>query len=572
MYTNTCVLCGKTFECSHPKSTLCHSPHEKTCENCGDTFFVTSENKTKRFCSLKCSGEYRRKSGYGKQIASKGKDTKLKRYGTLASPVNKSPRVCEICGDTFIPTSNHQTTCGKVHYGPCPVCGKPGRIYSAKQGPCCCSDECKMKLVQNKVRKKYGSYSNSTIQKKRKQTIEERYGNEIYQRTEDYKLKTNRTNMERYGVPWSFQNAQVRDKIVRTFRSKYGKHPMQCLSTIETRRELSMKRHGVSHPSQTSEQKAKYKHTCEEKYGVASTLLLDKSIERQPCRISSYNVQFSNLLHERGVSCEFECLVGEYRYDIGLSDIRVVVEINPTDTHNSYRTIRGHEGLPSNYHINRTIQAEHNGWRCVHVWDWDDVEKVADMFMPKHKVYARQCDIKEIDTKTANNFFKLYHFQGPCRGASLCVGLYLGSLLVGAMAVGKPRFDRSYDIEILRLCYDSEFTVVAGAERLFSYVLRHVSPHSVVSYCDRSKFTGDVYTRLGMVQQGVAKPVKHWYSTNRSEQMQHITSSTLLRLGFDKLFGTSYGKGTNNEELMIQRGYRPVYDCGQMKFAWHDMQ
>lgn len=30
-----------------------------------------------------------------------------------------------------------------------------------------------------------------------------------------------------------------------------------------------------------------------------------------------------------------------------------------------------------------------------------------------------------------------------------------------------------------------------------------------------------------------------------------------------------YGKGTNNEELMIKHNWLPVYDCGQKVFEWN---
>nr|DAX73793.1 MAG TPA: Protein of unknown function (DUF2812) [Caudoviricetes sp.] len=38
--------------------------------------------------------------------------------------------------------------------------------------------------------------------------------------------------------------------------------------------------------------------------------------------------------------------------------------------------------------------------------------------------------------------------------------------------------------------------------------------------------------------------------------------------GFDQLFGTMYGKGTSNEELMLEYGWKPIYDCGQLVFFY----
>lgn len=49
---------------------------------------------------------------------------------------------------------------------------------------------------------------------------------------------------------------------------------------------------------------------------------------------------------------------------------------------------------------------------------------------------------------------------------------------------------------------------------------------------------------------------------------KHITDNLLRQRGFDQLFGTNYGKGTSNEELMRQAGFDEVVDAGQITFLW----
>ena len=46
----------------------------------------------------------------------------------------------------------------------------------------------------------------------------------------------------------------------------------------------------------------------------------------------------------------------------------------------------------------------------------------------------------------------------------------------------------------------------------------------------------------------------------------HITDNLLRQQGFDRLLGDifgTYGKGTSNEELMLEHGFVEIYDCGQ---------
>ena len=48
---------------------------------------------------------------------------------------------------------------------------------------------------------------------------------------------------------------------------------------------------------------------------------------------------------------------------------------------------------------------------------------------------------------------------------------------------------------------------------------------------------------------------------------QHITDNLLRAHGFDQLFNTNFGKGTSNDELMLQAGFVTVYDCGQATYV-----
>lgn len=116
---------------------------------------------------------------------------------------------------------------------------------------------------------------------------------------------------------------------------------------------------------------------------------------------------------------------------------------------------------------------------------------------------------------------------------------------------------------LLRLSSRQQSLVVGVAEKLFKYFKQTYSPKSVISYCEASKFTGMVYTRLGMTFVSHTEPAKVW-----SQGDNKITDNLLRQRGYDQLFNTSYGKGTSNEELMVENGWLPVYDCGQLLFAY----
>ena len=254
---------------------------------------------------------------------------------------------------------------------------------------------------------------------------------------------------------------------------------------------------------------------------------------------------------------------GLIEYDIHILDRNILLEIDPTYTHNAIGNHWDKHGMGKDYHIEKTRLAVENGYRCVHIFDWDDIDKVIQLLLPKKSVYARECKVMKVDHNTAGGFETQYHLQGSCRGQSICLGLYYNGELIQVMTFGKPRYNRKYQWELLRLCSHSEYRVVGGASKLFSYFVNDYNPLSIISYCDLAKFNGDVYKQLGFTHARDTQPQKVW-----SRGSEKITDNLLRQRGYDQLFNASYGKGRNNEELMLQDGWLPVYDCGQATYIY----
>ena len=132
------------------------------------------------------------------------------------------------------------------------------------------------------------------------------------------------------------------------------------------------------------------------------------------------------------------------------------------------------------------------------------------------------------------------------------------------MTFGKPRYNKNYEYELLRLCTAPTISVVGGAGKLLNFFEEQVKPRSVISYCDLSKFNGEVYEKLGFKLEDKTLPAKHWYNPKTK---RHITDNLLRQRGYDQLHGANFGKGTSNEELMKEHGYVEIYNCGQLVFV-----
>lgn len=252
------------------------------------------------------------------------------------------------------------------------------------------------------------------------------------------------------------------------------------------------------------------------------------------------------------LSCNQSIQLNEFVYAYELPD-NILVNI-----HNTIQKVDRY------YCRDKTQVAEANGYRCIHIFDWDDVDKIVDMLMPKKLVYARDCKIYILKSSVTNEFLNRYHLQGTCRGQLMSLGLIYQDELVQVMTFGKSRYVKHPEVELLRLCTKPGVSVVGGASKLFQFFVKTYEVNDVISYCDRSKFSGDVYEKLGMKLTRTTPPQEIW-----SREYDKITANLLRQRGYDQLFKTNYGKGASNEQLMLENGWLPVYDCGQKVYQYH---
>lgn len=310
----------------------------------------------------------------------------------------------------------------------------------------------------------------------------------------------------------------------------------------------------------------KYKETCLQKYGYECAFSNPLMKTHRKKKDTGPNKRICNLLTSLKIEYTQEFVIHTKSYDFKIDT--TLLEVNPTVTHNSTFSIYGGDPLDKNYHKYKSQIATSECYRCLHIWDWDDTYKIISSLLPKETIYARHCQVKVVKRSESDLFLNSYHFQNTCRGQKWCYGLYYNEKLIQIMTLGKPRYNKNYEYELLRLCTRFGYKVVGGAEKLFKYFITTAHPNSVISYCDNSKFTGDVYNRIGMILKDKGSPTKHWY--NEKLQM-HITDNFLRQRGFDQLLGDRFGcfgKGTSNDELMKQHGFVEVYDCGQSVYIW----
>lgn len=421
----------------------------------------------------------------------------------------------------------------------------------------------------------------SEIVDKIKATKKARYGDENYCNLEQRK----RTNLEKYGSVSAFGNPEVQEKSRQTNLARYGVENAFLRSDIQAElkareseiaakrnaavRKTFLEKYGVENPSQLKGSREKalesMRQTMREKYGLEYPVQLPQVRQAMGGRSSNSvpNKAFAELLAYNGIECQPEFTIGRFTYDFRVG--QTVVEIDPAATHNSTWTPFSKTGKSKTYHYDKSQEAVSHGYRCIHIWDWDNTESILELLKNnRKKIYARQCSVSLVDTRECKSFLNDYHLQGYIK-ADICLALMYEGEIAALMTFSKPRYNRNYQFELLRYC--SKYNIVGGAEKLFKHFVGSYDPQSIISYCDLSKFTGDVYPRLGFKFKSYSIG-KHWYNIKTKK---HITNNLLIQRGFDQLLGKEYGcygKGTPNEELMLQHGFVEIYDAGQATYIW----
>lgn len=553
IYKKKCKICGEEFETEYYQKQYCNNKHYLKCLICGKEFEVDNRVFSRRSknipktCSKQCSRILAKQTslinnGPDLYNSKKAKETRLKKYGAYESEESKKKR--------------KQTTLDKYNRNCNVNIDKANQTKLERYGNINYNNRKKAKETCLKI---WGVDNPSKSEKVKQKIVDtnlKHWGVNYTFKTDNNKLKSRKTKLERYGDA-TFTNPQKANKT--KLRKNNGAYQSK-----ETTEKIKVKKKLLY--GYTSWNMNKAKETILDKYGVPYYCMTKECRNLSHGSISQRNLRFKERLEQLGYIVELEFPLQKFQYDLKVNNI--LIEIDPTFTHNSFigpKFSNDSIGKPKdkNYHYIKTKNAIDNNYRCIHIFDWDNIYKILRLFYLKTNVYARFCDIKEVSKEDCNNFLNKYHLQNTCKGQTIRLGLYYKDELIEIMTFGRPRYNKKFQYELLRLCTKSKYQVIGGTQKLFKYFLEEYNPNSIISYCDLSKFSGDVYDKLGFKLKNRTNPSCHW---SKGDQM--ITNNLLLQRGYDQLFGTNFGKGTSNEQLMIENGWLPVYDCGQAVYQY----
>lgn len=187
-------------------------------------------------------------------------------------------------------------------------------------------------------------------------------------------------------------------------------------------------------------------------------------------------------------------------------------------------------------------------------------------------IHARTCDVREISPSDKRIFLDVNHVQGNDT-SSIKLGLFFDNILVSVMTFAKPSRVRSSVKhqqtkglwELNRFASHCEYNVRGAAGKLLSYFKKNYDWSTIYSYADKRWSQGALYHTLGFTQVSDTSP-NYWYVPRgyyKREYRYNYAKYKLIEQGFDST--------KTEKQIMLDRGFTRVWDCGHHKFEMYNI-
>lgn len=467
-----------------------------------------------------------------------------------------------------------------------------------------CSKKCSLLKTKKTILTKFGKenlFQVYEIKQKSRDTKFKKYGDCNYNNRD----LSSKTCLARYGVDHISKLDSIKEEKERTNIKKFGfKYPSQNPSIIKKMAETNIERFGFDNFSKTQHFKDKIKERWFQKmsskienFGILNeisgnlykircilcgddfeilTNLRNKRIRENTnvclsCNPKKQNIKQNEIFdfisshYPNIISCDRNLLNGR-EVDIFLPELKLGIDFNGIYWHSEIYKER-------TYHFEKNKDCFVRGVNLFHIWedDWDyKKDIVKSMILNKlcktpNKIFARKCKIEEI---TNNNLIKDFldknHIQGFV-GSKVKIGLFYDGELVSLMTFGKLRKplgqkSKNGSYEMLRFCNKLETVVIGGASKLFKYFLRNYDVKEVISYSDSSRSDGNLYKQLEFKLSHETSPNYYWVVDGIRKHRFNFRKDKLVKEGYDP--------NKTEIQIMNERGFYRIFDCGNKKWIF----
>lgn len=343
------------------------------------------------------------------------------------------------------------------------------------------------------------------------------------------------------------QSQIIRNKMILTHGCDPSNDP---IVKQKVKRAIEEKYGGFSNMLKSDEVSSKIRMTNLSNYGIEYYVLSDECISKS--KISKVNISLADTFKSLGYNVEFEKVIGNRSYDLFIDELNLVIEINPTFTHNSSKpSVFNNKILDKFYHQNKVKLAVSHNYKCFMIWDWDNIEKIKNYFN-KDFTIKQNTKIRNVSLKDTKLFLDKYLFyQYELNENSVSFGAYYDNILVElinfvCMNKDKNTWELSY-----HCCCNVKLN---HFNKLFHKFINLYNPSFITFNCNADKKLYN-YEDYNLLKSSFNEPKEHW--SYRSKQLDEKDLRCLKE------------QNVHYEEELINDNWLKVYDCGNIKYIWN---
>jgi hypothetical protein len=198
--------------------------------------------------------------------------------------------------------------------------------------------------------------------------------------------------------------------------------------------------------------------------------------------------------------------------------------------------------------------------------EWSEKNKICrSMVMNKlgktQTVYARECDVVELNGSTAMAFFHENHLEGGVPASCYLALRHPEMGIVMVASARRPNKGHENEWELARLASKLRLIVVGGASRLVPRLVeiaRQNGKSGLISYADRRLGDGSVYEKIGMIRERPQRYARMWYTDG--QKRRHRLEYNDKRKNEQNL---------SEEDYASSNGLRKIFGCRNNVFRFN---
>lgn len=617
-----CKICSNEFLPHHHNQEYCQNPHPFKCLICGKEEFKEARKLFHQLGKAICKNP--------DCLKERTKQTYLEKYGVehhtkvknfKVTPPKNEYFTCSGCGETLKKETPFQKNCKKeiTITKKCEYCNKDFTYIKlcgvvVKKIPKACSKKCSRLLAAKKSKEtfleRYG-VDNISKTKEFKDFMRE----ETFFKTDEFKEKMKKDNLDKYGVKYHTQAEEIKEKIKETCIEKYGtttflksedykeQRKNRPLTEAEKRYKEELRNRGktlesvkkynpwIKHPEEyfdfenyiKSISGKKTVYELAEYFNVNTVTIKWKAEQSNVTKdIKDFNKgsiieeEFKSKLESNNINYIYRdrTQIKPLELDFFLSEYNIAIELSPTWTH-SFANERN--GLRTNidYHYNKFKLCENKGIKLITIFDWIEIDKTIDyiksIIKKKSNINKFEINITSEFTNKHKKFLNNYFILNSNYNEDMKIVEVIKNKKIIALSLIS---NNNNEIELKLLVSKPDFKTDDFIKEIIKSIFNfYPNINNIIVYSNNNFESGDIYknNNFDLIEENQGNII--WSNPQKNKYIKHplLEKESLDSLLIDY---PNYKPLNRNltlqekEEKMKKYGFFPVIDCGYRKWLY----